>query len=192
MRTPTIDRANRLVLTLVGLVLTAAGTIGLLARNGVIDVAEPGTLYRRVRHNVVDHADVWEWCAIAGGILLAAVALLWAWRQVRPRGDGRISTTVVNHTGRGKTSVEPVAVARALAKDLQQVPGVSGAKVRMVSIDTRPQLLAMVSIRDDADPDDVRLRAEAPFARLCRALEVDAVDVELRLRPTDEVAARVI
>lgn len=187
-----IDRVNRIALGLIGAGMAAAGVIGLLARSNAIDLAEPGTLYRRVNRNVVDHPDTWTWAAIAGGTVLALISLLWVWRQVRPRGDGRISTTVLTRSGRGKTSVEPVAVARTVAKDLERVPGVTGAKVRMVSMTTRPQLVAMVSIRDDADPHRVREGAELPYFRLCQALDVEAVDVDLRLRPTDEVAARVI
>jgi len=187
-----IDRVNRVALGLIGAVMAAAGVIGLLARRRAIDLAEPGTLYRRVHRNVVDHPETWKWSAIAGGTVLALASLLWVWRQIRPRGDGRISTTVLTRSQRGKTSVEPVAVARAVAKDLERVPGVTGAKVRMVTMTTRPQLVALVSIRDDADPHRVREGAELPYFRLCQALAVDAVDVDLRLRPTDELAARVI
>src|SRR6478609_1459171 len=108
--------------------MLAAGLVGILAANGSIDLDPPGTLYRRVARNVVDNPTVWQWAVIAAGSLLAIVCLLWVWRQVRPRDDGRIGTTVVARTGRGKTSVEPVAVARAAAKDLRLVPGVTGAQ----------------------------------------------------------------
>jgi hypothetical protein len=187
-----LNRVNRIALGVIGALMLAAGVVGILAGNGTLTIDPPGTLYRRVSRNVVDHPDIWQWAVIGVGTLLAIACLLWVWRQVRPRHEGRISTTVVARTGRGKTSIEPVAVARAAAKDLRLVPGVTGAKVRMVSIDTRPQIVASLSILDDADPDAIRAAAEAPFTRLCTALEVDGLDVDLRLRPTDEVSARVV
>jgi len=60
-----IDRVNRVALGLIGAVMAAAGVIGLLARRRAIDLAEPGTLYRRVHRNVVDHPETWKWSAIA-------------------------------------------------------------------------------------------------------------------------------
>ncbi len=187
-----VHRLNRVVLTLLGLVLTAAGVVGLLARNHSLDLAEPGTYYRRLHRNAVDHSDVWRYAVVGGAAVLALVAVFWFWRQLRPRSDGRIGSTLMRRTQRGRTSVEPVALARVVAQDLRLVPGVSAAKVRMVTLSNRPELVATVSIRDDADPDEVRAGAEGPFGRLCLALDVPAVEVDLRLRPTDEVAARVI
>jgi hypothetical protein len=187
-----LDRVNRIALGVIGALMLAAGITGILAANGSITLDPPGTIYRRLARNVVDNPTVWQWAVIGVGALLAIACLLWVWRQVRPRDDGRIGTTVVARTGRGKTSLEPVAVARAAAKDLRLVPGVTGAKVRMVSLDARPQVVASLSILDDADPDAVRAAAEAPFARLCTALQVDGIDVDLRLRPTDQVSARVV
>ena len=155
---------------------------------------QPGTLYRRSRQNIVDHPDVWKWSTIAVAIVLAGIALVWAWRQVRPRADGRISTTVV-------TSDRP---RQDLGRNRWRWPGrwpvtwsrcrgLAPVKVRMVSMATRPQLVAMVSIRDDADPDQIRQGAEASLRPpLPAPLRSTPVDVDLRLRPTDEVAARVI
>lgn len=187
-----LDRVNRIVLGVVGLLLLAAGVVGILGANGSLRIEQPGVLYRRVARNATANPDQWKWSAVGGGAVLALVCLFWAWRQIRPRGEGRIGNTVLARTGRGKTSVEAVAVARAVAKDLRTVPGVTAAKVRMVSIDTRPECVARLGILDDADPEAVRTATEEPFARLCQALAVDAVDVDLRLRPTDERSSRVI
>lgn len=188
-----INRVNRIVLGLIGLVIAAVAVVGLLVAGDTISVDdEPGELYRDLADDVIGAKEAWGAGVIALAVVLAWLGLWWAFRQLVARADGSgVSTTEVVRTDRGSTTLEPVAVARAVAQDLETVPGVTGSKVRFIEMGQKPHLVATVSIRDDTEPAMVREAAEEPFARLCHALGTPGVTVDLRIRPTGAQPARV-
>lgn len=189
----TVDRVDRVLLFVIGLLLAAAGGLGLAAANDTVDLDEPGQLYRMAVDDVVDLPAAWATGALTGLAILAILALVWAWRQIVARADGpALGTVNVQDTPRGRTTVEPVAVARALARDLESVDGVTGAKVRVLDVQPQPHLVVSVDLDAQARPAAVRAGVEEPIARACRVLVVPEMTVDLRLNPSDTQPPRVL
>lgn len=188
-----VDRVNRVVLFLIGLLLAAAGGVGLAAANGQLDLDEPGQLYREAVDDVVDQRVAWATGALTALAILAILGLVWAWRQMAARADGpALGTVNVHDTPMGRTTVEPVAVARALARDLETVDGVTGAKVRVLEVQPQPHIVASVDLDAKATPAAVRAGVEEPIARACQVLAVPEMAVDLRLNPSDTQPPRVL
>ncbi len=185
-----IDRLNRVLLTLLALLVAAAAVVGLLAGGGQLDVREPGSLYTDGADDVPERPELWGGVAIAVLVVLAVVGLVWAWRQVRPRREGgHLSPVELRRDQRGHTTVGSAALARMVADDLERLPGVVGSRVRVVEMAPRPRLIAWLDLGGDAEPALVRNATEVPLGRLCHALGVETVDADLRLRPTGTAPA---
>ena len=188
-----VDGVNRFVLAFVGLVAAVASGLGLLLAEGTLEWDQPSEIYERLADDAVANEAVWGGVAIAGGVLLALLGLAWAWRQLVGRSDGTgLGTTALVRTPKGRTTVEPVALARAVAADLATVPGVTNSRVRLLDLSPQPHLVAVLSLEDDAQMAAVREAAEAPFDRLCRALESPNLSADIRFRPTGKERSRVI
>lgn len=188
-----VDRVDRVVLFVIGLVLVVAGGLGLAAANDAFDLDTPGQIYRRAVDDVAVQPAAWATGALTALAILAILGLVWAWRQIVARADGpALGTVDMQDTPRGRTTVEPIAVARALARDLESVDGVTGAKVRVVDVGPQPHIVASVELDAQASPAAVRAGVEEPIARACRVLVVPDMTVDLRLNPSDTQPPRVL
>jgi hypothetical protein len=87
--------------------------------------------------------------------------------------------------------LEPVKVAGAVADDLETLPGVRGASVRILSLEERPTLRARLDVDRDADPDDVLRRCDAVLQRCARCLGAPGVDARIRVDFAARDGARV-
>ncbi len=191
--TEPVDRFNRVALTILGLALIAAGALGLAAATDAVSWRSPGHIYRDIADNAADRPLAWAAAAVAFGLVLVALGLWWAWKQVAPRAEGgRLSTAVVDHTSRGRTTVEPTALARAAAADLNRVDGVTRARVRVVSLHPVPDLIAWLDLRIDADIAAVQAALEPPLGRVAHALGTPSIECDLRLRFGTQRAPRAI
>lgn len=189
-----VDRVDRALLSIVGLTAIALGTLVLLAADGdLIDWREPGSLYREAKESVLAHPEIWTAGAVAGGTVVALLGLLWAWSQIRPHPErGRLDEAVLARDRRGRTSLAPAPVARALAADVRTVDGVVDASARLVALGPVPEVLLAVETLADADIPAVRAGIEEPLARLGASLGVQAVDLELRFKVGGDESPRVI
>ncbi len=186
--TTRVDRVNRAVLLVLGLGAIAAGVVILIGPRRA-----PSNLYADAASSVVDAADVALGLTLASCTLVVVLSLWWAWSQVSPRsGDGRISTTTVARTPLGVTTIEPAAAAHALARDLESVPGVHAARVRVISLGPSPDLIATVDLQRDVDLAAVRRALEAPLDRFRGSTGARDLDAELRLRLTKHRPPKVI
>lgn len=177
-----VDRADRLILAVVGLVAAAAGA-GVLALRDPTEVRAPGEIYADVAEMAEANPSWWAYGGAALAGVVALLALWWAWLQVRrARTDGRESTTVVPGTSRGRTEFEPVGLAHAVGRDLASVDGVERARARFVALGRRPALVAVLWLADGADVGALRREIEGPVARSAGVLGVDDLEVELHLR----------
>ncbi|CAN5609704.1 hypothetical protein BH24ACT4_BH24ACT4_08480 [soil metagenome] len=188
-----VDRVDRALLATLGLVAIAVGTLALLAAQGDrVDLREPRSLYLEAKDSVLAHSELWTAGAIAGGVVVALLGLLWAWSQVRPHPErGRLGETVLTGERRGRTSLAPAPVARALAADVRTVDGVVDASARVVALGQVPEVLLSIETLIGADLPAVRAALEAPLARLGASLGVQAVDLELRIKIGSDEASRV-
>jgi hypothetical protein len=174
-------------LFVLGVIFVAAGALGLLAGEGTISWDSPAALWRHLSANAIAHPDWWAGVASFISLVLVVLALWWVARQLLPRRREHLGVLTIDRSARGRTTVAPSRVADALADDLGTVAGVRAARVRMRSL--RPvRLLAVVDMSADSDATAVARSLDGPFARAARALGVDDVDAEVRVRFVDSSA----
>jgi len=188
----TTARLDRFLLSLLGLLLTAVGVLGLLVGFGVFGSR---LRTRPVFDNVVsrylgDHGD-WLWPVIAVVVLLLGyLALRWLIAQLRPTGVGDLDLEPGATTGH--TYVVGAAVTDAVREEISSYRGVAGARARLVGDEYDPHLQLRVQLDSRADIATVRQRIESSaIARARQALDRPDLPVQLDLVITDKKATRV-
>ncbi len=186
-----IDRLNRVVLTLVGALLLAAGVLGLLAQTDVLNLRSPGRLYTDGRDEILDDPELWWSIIIASAVVLTLLGILWARRQLVPRGGSGISTTTLRHDRRGELTVEPVAVARAVEADFARIPGVVGSRVRLLELGDTTDLRARLHLARHVDIVAVRDGIGPVLDRMKGAIGARHVNARVRLDLAEADRSRV-
>ncbi len=177
------DTLNRLVLALLGLLLTAGAVVGLLAGTDVLRLQQPSEIFASVRDAFAANPALW--LAVAAGALLLLLLGLWlVAAQLRVRSHPTLDEVVVERGDRGSTQVRAVAVADALARDLERLPKVTGSRVELSPPASRPRAHVLLDLGTDAEASAVRAAAEEPLQRAADALGIDRLPAELRLRHT--------
>jgi hypothetical protein len=186
-----LEALNRGLFIILGLVLVAAGVVGLLAASGVLRLLEPSTIYASLADTILGRPFLW-WTVLVVAALLLVLLGLWLVRGElsRPRVGG-LHDVVLQEGRRGSTTVGAVAVADAAAHDLARLPGVLDSDVRLATFGRRPRLEARLDVPADADLDAIRQAAEGPYTRLRTMLGVEDIDAHVRLRPTRVEPVRV-
>ena len=186
-----LDRANRLVGTIVAVVLIAVGALGLLRSYGIIfsDAAmDDPVLLRQVRDWVADNDAWFWWAAFLAALLLAYLGYRWLRVQLLPSPS--LGELTVASTDTGRTSLPARALTDAVTSQLEDDPEVTGALVRVVGSEREPALDVRASVADGADLEAVRARVEGDAVGSARsALERDlTASVRYRLGdPTQRV-----
>ncbi|MDQ6783028.1 MAG: hypothetical protein M3063_06230 [Actinomycetota bacterium] len=180
-----VDRFNRKLLGLLGLVVAAGGAGGLLLGLGALDATSPGALYAARADDVAANANLAAGIAMAVCLILVVLGLRWAFAQLRPVTDGERLGTLKLCTGpRGRTTVAATTVARAAAADIASQPGIASAKVRLRAVQPQARVTLAVEVELDADADAVLSELESALTRLLGALGSDPSEArsEIRLR----------
>lgn len=180
-----VDRFNRALLLAVGLVLAAAGALGLLLDQGTISWTSPGTTYRHRAADAVANPNLAAGIAMAVCLVVALLSLRWALAQLRPVSDGERMATMRLFAGiRGRTTIAATTVAKAAAADISNRPGIISAKVRLRALKPRARVSVDAEIALDADPEKALREIHDAVDRLLGALESneDQADTELRIR----------
>jgi hypothetical protein len=180
-----IDRANRILFTVIGILLIVAGVCGILLAQGLLPVLEPFQIYARMEEDLITEPAVWWAVIILIGVLVAMLGLWYAVRQVAVRGGRRLDTMLLKRGELGATRLEPDAVGKAVTRDLDRMDGVTGSRVRMRTYLPEPSLAVRLDVSDDADIQLIRSRVDEALERLRRTLGTETVasDVTVRLRP---------
>ena len=180
--TARIDRLNRAVLTLLGLALVAAGAYGLARGYGAFGDARAHdpVLTDNVR-SFVHRNEGWFWpVAAMVSVLLAWLGLRWLLAQLHSPAVSRLP---VRADGPGRTDLVASGATAALAADIEEYPGVRGARARVVGDHPSPEIDLPVDVGDDADVAAVRRRIEEhALARFRTALELTEVRTRLHVR----------
>ncbi|MEX2626581.1 MAG: hypothetical protein WD225_06835 [Ilumatobacteraceae bacterium] len=189
-----IDGFNRFMLLIVGLISAVAGGLGLAVGEGAFDdLDRPATVYDDVRREIVDDPALWLAVVLGGATLVLVLALVWACRQFTSRPGGpHLSTVVLDAGRRGRTTLEPVRLARAIAGDLETIDGVRNAKVRILSTGKEPSMRAQLEVDRLVDPDELLKRTEPALERAARSFDAATVDARIRMDFADRRAARVV
>lgn len=174
--------ANRIVLAVLGLLLLAAGGLGLALSVGTFGAwrATYPVLPEEVR--TFPDERPWFWWAVAGALLLIAVlALLWLLTQLKTDRTTRLDRTTDARDG--YTTLHAGALTKAVEDDASGIPGVTKASAH-VHDHRRQELSLRVDLADSADIGAVRARLEnAVVAHLREGVSDSNFPVSIELRP---------
>jgi hypothetical protein len=183
-----LDRANRIVGTLVGLVLVAVGGLGLMRSYGIPpfddEAMDDPLLLRQVRDFIADNDAWFWWAALVAAVLVAWLG--WRWLRVQLLPSPSMRDLTVAHTEAGRTTLPADALAGAVTRELEGDSELRGARVRMVGSERSPALDVRAAVTDNADFDAVRTRVESDVvARSRGALERGDLTATVRYRLGD-------
>ena len=151
---------NRVLWTIIGAVLLAAGVLGLLAGFGTLSFVD-----KQQAVLTQDMVDAWNErripalaVTIAVGVLLALLGILLLRSVLRRRGGASIEDMHFEHPAAGEptlvhgsTEVASKALHDALEEDLEGDRQVRRAAVRLTGSADHPQLLVRLAVTEDAD-----------------------------------------
>ncbi len=175
-----VDRVNRALFILLGLVCLGSGVVVLLAGRDVFgtDVSNRPTLTPHNRAFAADHAWFWPVVGVATG-LVVLLALAWLWAQ---RSTGRLSGLYVVNDTFGRVRVDARAFTIAVENELAGMRGVRQVHARLLGKEKHPLLRVIVTMDPEADINRVRTGIEQvalPHARTALARPDVAAEVEL-------------
>ncbi|MFC6081836.1 alkaline shock response membrane anchor protein AmaP [Sphaerisporangium aureirubrum] len=181
-------RANRVGLTLVGLLLTLAGAAALTRALGLY--GPPGPLVPADVRRLAD-TQVWLWPVLGlVALVVALLALRWLFVQARPGGVTYLD--LEPDTGHGTTRLGARAAAGAIEEELDHGPYGERVHAGFRGAPTDPGLALNISLPGDADPAAAGRRAQQGVARLRHALESDRLPAVIRIRAAHGRAAHPI
>jgi len=185
--TSRVDRVNRFMLILLGLLCLAGGVVMLLLSYRVFGTSTARqTLLRPNVRFYVNRNHGWLWLAVAAGaVLFALLALRWLLAQL---SLARVTALKVHaDSSLGDTSVSTGGLAEAVEDEVEGYRGVDHASARFFGASSRPHLRLDVALSDTADPGAVRTRLESEaLANVVQATGRDDLHSVVRL----EVAAK--
>lgn len=172
---------QRFSTVIIGLVLVAAAVLALLVGYGVLGVY-------RAQRPLVDplvlswtsaNASTTRWIALAVGVVLFVLGLVWALRSLRPEPQPDV---LLSEAPGSRLKVEHGAVADAVRRDAEGIDGVSRAKVRLVGDARTPALRVTLFLVEGTDVRDVWAEVDGRvLARARHAFNVSALPTAVRL-----------
>jgi hypothetical protein len=184
-----VDRLDRVLLTLFGLVLVAGGTVVLLAGFGVLgaDTENATTLTPPMRSFAADNGWFWPTVGILAS-LVALAALTWLAAQF---STGRLGRLAVTQDAFGSAYIDGSAVADAVAEDADRDDGVHHASARLLGGPGDPLVRLVLAMEPAADVVSTRRYAEMEVLdRVRQALDRPNLRGQVELEPTDVPARR--
>ncbi len=187
------DRTNRIVLLLVGLLLTVTGVAGLLAGSGAFGSAVADrTLAENGLSRYVGDIGRWFW-PVAAAVALIMLLLVVRWLFTVLFSTDRVRVLSL-HTDRAadRTTLAGPAVARAVRDEIEGYRSVQSAKVWFIGKQEEPRLAVDVDADGDADLGALRDRIEhGALAHARHALDRPDLPIRLDLELTRQQPTRV-
>jgi hypothetical protein len=207
-----VNTGNRVLWTVIGAVLTAAGVFGVLLSE---DWLFSGTSRRTVLGPAVGrHWHDWHTYAvtvfIVAGLLLAVLGFLLLRGQLRGRGGAPMADVVLyNHPPRsapaewradaalrepfvpGRIRISHGALEEALTRDLRDHAEVRRAAVRLVGDRRQPEALVRLSVNADADVGRLRSHVDSALDRFAATSGVRPAVRDVVVTMADQPPARV-
>ena len=180
---------NRVVLTVLGLLLLAAGGLGLALRAGVFGALRATEPVLPQEVSTFPDGRPWFWWAVAGALLLIAVlALLWLVTQLKTDRTSRLDRTT--NARDGYTTLHASALTDAVEDEALGIIGVTGASA-YVHEHHGLHVFLRVDLADFADIAEVRGRLEDGLIAHLREVVGDPhFPVTIELRPTASTTQR--
>ena len=173
---------NRVVLTVLGLLLIAAGGLGLALSAGAFGAWRATYPVLPQQVSTFPDESPWFWWAVAGVLLLIAVlALLWLLAQLKTDRTSRLDRTT--NARDGYTTVHASALTRAVEDEALGITGVTRASATLRE-HRGQRVFLRVGLADSADVGEVRARLEDEVvAHLREAVGDPLFPVTIDLRP---------
>lgn len=175
-----VNAVNRFVLGLLGLLLVAAGVLGLLVSFDVLGDSGAPLLPQAARDFSDDQP--WFWWAVAAVCLLVSLfGLLWLLAQLRSDRVSRLDLTSDDRDG--QTTVHASALTDAVEAEVEALRGVLDASARL--LDRRGRRLEVTAdLAEHADIAEVRRTIEdRVVAHARQAVDDPEMPVDVVLRP---------
>ncbi|MFA9432964.1 hypothetical protein [Egicoccus sp. AB-alg2] len=180
---------DRLVTTILGLILAAAGAAVLLAAAGVFSLPTTTELLQTTE----DLVATWPPAAVvAVAVVVAILGLVLVLRHLLPARRPRAVTELDLATSPGphRTRLRGAALAKAVERDLARGPDVREVTARVVD-DEPVQVEARVATSVSSDLTALREHAAAVSERMAEALGRSDCRLHLRVRFVDAADGRV-
>jgi hypothetical protein len=206
-----MNTGNRVLWTLIGLLLTAAGVFGVLVSLDRIPGTYPQT--RVLSPQLLEQWRRWEGWATAGvvvlGVLAAVLGLLLLRVQLRKRGRRHLADLTFGQRSAyrpgarppqaaeesgppaGVTQVRYRAVAHSLERDLQAQAGVQRANVMICGRADRPEVLLDLTAPAGADLVALRGTVGAALERFSATTGLTPASVHVNTRVAKGMVGRV-
>lgn len=177
-RTTFLEVVDRVVVTLVGLALVAAGTAILAI---ALDLLEPPDL-TGLAETALEQLEAWpEAAVIAVAAIVAILGAAYSIRHLLPAHQQRAVSELKLPSGEGRhrTEVRGRALSKVIETDLGRLSSVLDSSARLLSADP-PAVDAKVTTSLSCDLDELREHVAGVTERLERAL--GRSDVRMRVR----------
>jgi hypothetical protein len=176
-----VNAVNRTVTGLLGLVLLAAGGLGLAVSFGAFGNGRQPLLPQAMRDYATNQPWFW-WAVAAVCLLLALLGLRWLLAQLQTDRLSRLDLTTDERDG--QTTVHTGAVTDAVEAEVKSLRGVAGASAHL--LDRRGQRLTLaVDLADYADIAEIRQTLEDRIVGHARqAIDDPDLPVDIELRPS--------
>jgi hypothetical protein len=186
-------RGDRIALALIGALLTTAAVLALLVATGAIQTLGPYVdrdepiLNPRLDTALDDHQLWWQLGAVAVGLLLVILGLVWLRRQLPTRRHLHDTTLDVHDDTPGNTTVDGRALANAFEADVRRHPDVLDARADVLL--DRGVVRVRLTAADDVSVERVVSDAVQPaVARLTAVADLanqPKPEIDVRLRQRD-------
>ena len=182
-----VNGVNRTLLGLLGLLLLAAGALGLAVSFGAFGDPNSPVLPQAVRDYAADQSWFW-WAVAAACLVLALLGLRWLLAQLQTDRVGRLDLTTDDRDG--LTTVHASALTDAVEAEAQDLRGVSGASAHLLDRGGR-RLTLSVDLAQYADIAEIRHTLEdRVVAHARQAIDDPELPVDIELRPGKARSAR--
>ncbi|CAN5808219.1 hypothetical protein BH23ACT12_BH23ACT12_24180 [soil metagenome] len=178
-----VDRANRLALLFLGLILAAIGSYTLLRGMGTLGNGSAADSVSDTLLGLIP-GPRWRWLpAVVGSIALLLAILGLRWVAAQFKVPPKASAVTVERTDRGTTRVRGSAVSHAVATALAHLPGTAGAQVQIFKTPSGQRAHVRLEIVDGADVPGIIESAEQALSQATRLVGLGAVQPSIRLVP---------
>jgi hypothetical protein len=182
-----VNRLNRAVFVVLGLVLSVGAAVGLALGAGAFGARAAGRpLLVPEVSGYVNRTPWFWWAVLVGGVIVALLALSWMLAQARTERIRRVELAAGDPVS--ATVVHAGAVTEAVEQEVGSYLGVIGASARLRGVRAR-RLDLVVAVSPTADLTELRdLLRQRAVVNLRQALDAPDLPVHIQLRPAPEPA----
>lgn len=175
--------ANRVGLTIIGLLLFAVGAAALVRGLNLYSrlFGAPHTAVVDQPARAFADRNLWFWVALATTMfVIAVVAVCWLAAQFR-RSTAQAMRWDPD-AREGATTLSASALADALRKDLSGSPYIRGSRAKFIGTPADPRVVLAVTVDPNADPEVARSGISEALCRLRRAVEAEHLPAVVHIR----------